>query len=550
MRFDYHLPEDQNFGDLSYSALAVSPDGNQIVYSTSSGLYLRHVDELTAQLIVVEESLEQPFFSPDGKWVGYYSRANLELKKISINGGTPVSLCDVTGLLVGAWWDIDNNIVFCQSPGDMMRVSANGGDPESFIKTNSAILSFPQVLPDKKSVLYIRSPAPFMIVVQSLESGKSKELFPGRYARYLPTGHIVYRTTGNANISAVPFDLDKLEVVGEPVSVVEDAIQGEGSESGTLVCIPGTEDPNYQRRLVWVDREGNEESIGAPPNLYRFPNISPDGTKVALMVQARGTRNADIRVWDPARENLMTLTLEGTHNITPIWNRDGRRIAYFSAHYGDDAKLSGIYWTAADGTGEAEQFCSIPDPETTFKAFGWLDEGKALVGMKSRGTLLSDIEMMPLETDASLKPLLAEDWDEMQPKISPNGRWLAYTSNESGRNEVYVRSLPDVDKFRKQISTTGGDSPLWSPDGNELFYRNGNSVMAVALQTMPELVPGKPETLFRGTYIQAVALEGNPWDISPDGKRFLMIKPSAEMPRKINIVLNWFEELKERAPFD
>jgi serine/threonine-protein kinase len=550
MRFDYHLPEDQNFASLSYSALAVSPSGKQFVYSTSSGLYLRSLDELNAKLISgTEEPVEQPFFSPDGKWVGYFSIGDRKLKKISVNGGAPVSLCHVTGMFAGAWWGADDSIVFGQSPGDMMQVSSNGGDPEPFIKANYAVLIFPQLLPDKKSILYTRGPTPFKIFVQSLESGKTKELFPGRYARYFSAGYIVYGTEGDANISAIPFDLDKLEVVGASVPVVEDAIQGESSDSGTLVYIQGTQgvDPDYQRSLVWVDRKGKEESIGAPLNLYRFPSISPDGTKVAVTVVARGSRKADVWVWDLARKILTSITLGGDYNITPLWSPDGKRISFFSAHYGNDAKFTGIYWKAADGSGKPEQLYLIP--EYAFGVCGWLDDGKALVGVKSLGSSMYDIEVLPLEEDNELQPLLSESYNELQPKISPDGQWIMYTSNESGRNEVYVRSLPDVNKVRRQISRDGGDSPLWSPDGRELFYRNGDKVLAASVKTDPDFsIEGMPRTLFQGKYIQALPLEGTPWDINPDGKRFLMIKPSAEIPRKINIVVNWFEELKQKVP--
>jgi hypothetical protein len=223
-RFDCHIPEDQELSDVSVGILAVSPDGRQFVYSTTTGLYLRSVDELTAELITgTEGSVAQPFFSPDGKWIGYFSVDDRQLKKISINGGVPVTLCAVEQL-VGASWGVDDTIVYGQLPGGIMRDSANGGTPHSHIKAESAVLLFPQILPDGKSVLYCREGSgPRTIMIHSLESGEARELLAGTFARYLPTGHIVYKLMGGVDIFAVPFDLDKLEVTGGQVPVVEDA---------------------------------------------------------------------------------------------------------------------------------------------------------------------------------------------------------------------------------------------------------------------------------------------------------------------------------------
>jgi serine/threonine protein kinase/Tol biopolymer transport system component len=554
IRFEYELPEGQQFSDLNFGALAVSPDGRQFVYSTTKGLFLRSIDELTAKLVAgTEGSVMAPFFSPDGKWVGYFSGGDGQLKKISISGGTPVTLCAVP-MLLGAFWSADNTIVFGNPSGAIMRVSAGGGTPVSILKADFRPRLFPQILPDRKSLLYSRGPAPRMIVVQSLESGESKELFAGSYARYLPTGHIYYKMQNNSNAFAVPFDIAKLEVTGDPVPVVEGVRQGEPSDSGTLVYIPSASGValNDQRSLVWVDRNGKEEPIGAPLNLYRFPSISPDGTKVAITVIPGGGENNDVWVWDLARKTLTRLTFEGRNNLSPVWTPDGKRIAFSRI-----GTASGIYWKAADGTGKDEQLCSLSENRMFFP-YCWSSDGKTLVGAESQGLANSDIVMLSMEGDHPRKPLLQESYEEGHPKISPDGRWIAYTSDESRRSEVYVRSFPDVNKGRWQVSTNGGGSPLWSPDGHELFYRSGDAVMAVSVETEPGFsIMGTPRVLFRGTYVRGSVMEGTPWDISPDGKRFLMLKPAATgapepaaaAPRpKINIVINWFEDLKRLVP--
>ncbi len=567
MRFEYELPEGQSFSNLSNPVLAVSPDGKQFVYSTPNGLFLRSMGELTAKFISGTEGYATgPFFSPDGKWIGYFSPADRKLKKIALYGGAPVVLCDVVQLTVtGVDWSTDNKIVYGQFPGDIMRISANGGTPESLVKMKSRLLVLPRVLPDGKSMLYSSagSSNQMRIMVQSLKSGATKELFAGTGLRYLPTGHLVYASPNNVNIFAVPFDHNSLEAVGEPVSVIEDAIDQRQlaiSDSGTLVYISrpkisaetkteagATVTSSSGETLVWVNRQGKEEPLAAAPDRYRVFKISPDGMQVALTIGPSGKQ--DIWIWDVVREAMTRLTFNEGRDSSPLWTPDGKRIVY---SWEQELDRSGIKWKAADGTGEEENLGSPTGGLT--RPFSWSKDGKTLVlweAFRDSG----DIAMMSMEADHARKPLLQGKNDECYPHISPDGRWMAYQSNESGRNEIYVHPFPDVTKGRWQVSLNGGDSPLWSPGGRELFYRNGDATMAVEVETEPTFKPGKPKVLFKGNYFSAPAYcSSTLWDISPDGKRFLMIKPpssaslASEGPRKINIVLNWFEELKQRVP--
>jgi eukaryotic-like serine/threonine-protein kinase len=555
MRFDYELPEGQQLGG---PGLAVSPDGKQFVYSTTKGLYMRSGEELTAKLIAgTEEVTQQPFFSPDGKSIGYFSVADRQLKKIAIGGGTPVALCAVTQLM-GACWSADNAIVYGQFRGDIMRVSANGGTPESFIKFQSEILAFPQILPDGKSVLYTAavSGAQYRTMVQSPQLVEPKELFAGAGARYIPTGHLVYLLSNNNlyDLFAVAFNPDRLEVKGGPVPIVEGMQQAAFSDAGTLAYIPGivsgTTQP--QRTLVWVNREGKEEGLGAASNTYRYPKISPDGTRVALTMSIGGNEN--IWIWNLALKNLMRLTFKNGFDVRPLWTRDGERIVFSSNQEGK----MGVYRRASNGAGEVEQICSVsnrfPFP------MSWSADGKILVTQEIYPNSNSkvDIGTLSMEGDHTRKLLPKEDYIESHPHVSPDGRWLAYCSNESGKPEIYVRPFPEADKDKRPVSTNGGNSPLWSPDGRELFYLVGDRIteaaMRVAVETQPTFKSGKPEVLFRGTYVGFYPGDF-PWDIHPDGKRFLMIKPPRTEPSpeaaprpRIVIVLNWFEELKQRAP--
>jgi serine/threonine protein kinase len=557
IRFNYELPEGQQFSDLSLPALNVSSNGKQFVYSTPKGLYLGSVEEFNSKLIEgTDASPQEPFFSPDGKWIGYWSATDRKLRKISISGGAPVTLCDA-GITIGASWGADDTIVFGQYGKGIMRVSANGGTPEPIVKEESRSFAIPQILPDGKSVLFTLVQAPYRkIMVQSLTTGKAKELFPGGNARYLPTGHIVYGV-GN-NLFAVPFDPVKLEVVGGAASVVEGINRVGGinyavCDSGTLAYISGSADATAAARtLWWVDPTGKDEPLAAGAKNYANPGISPDGTKVALSIGEEGNR--DIWIWHLARKTLTRLTFDPAIEISPLWTPDGKRV-FFTSNRGE--ATTGIYWKAADGTGKDESLISVPGH--IIRPASWADDGKTMIladwDVKAGNY---DIGTMPMEGDRKVRLLLMEKHHEAQPKISPDGRWMAYTSNESGQSQIYVRPFPQVEGGRWQISSTGGDSPLWSKDGRELFYRNQDLVMAVPVKTDPAFSYETPKILFRGTYVGAVfsfiSYDFTAWDISSDGNRFLMMKePTATTsqaggPRRINIVLNWLDELKQRVP--
>jgi len=506
MRFTYELPEGQQFGDPTGLLLAVSPDGSKFVYGTEEGLYLRSVDEMDARLLPgTEGQYQQPFFSPDSKWIGFFSSADNKLKKIATSGGAPVTLADASDTSGPFAWNADDTIVYGQADKGILRVSANGGTPEQFIKAseNEGAIGDPQILPDGEFVLFASAPsfspqARFML--QSLKSGERKELFEGVSAKYLPTGHIVYGVENN--LFAVRFDINAMNVIGGPVSVVEGVLnslqyQYAVSDSGTLVYIPGSAtglaaigapQAINKRTLVWVDRKGKEEPISAAPNTYFVPRISPDGTKVAMVISI-GFEKSDIWIWDIVRETMTRLTFNETSS-SPLWSLDSQRVAFYSGPIPNTV----IYWKAADGTGADEKLGSLPNRGLI--PWSWSSDGKTLVtGEVTPGTS-SNIGAVSMEDDHEWRPVLEENYDEGQPEISPDGRWMAYSSNESGNYEIFVRPFPEVDKGRWQISTATGDSPLWSPDGRELFYRSGDAVMAVAVETEPVFKAGKPETLF------------------------------------------------------
>jgi Tol biopolymer transport system component len=565
VRFDYELPEGHQFSQLLYPVFAVSPDGRRFVYSAPEGLYLRNLDELDARLIPkTEGSPSNPFFSADGKWIGYWSSADSKLKKIALTGGPPVPLCNVQRIL-GAGWGKDDSIVYADLGRGIMRISANGGNPEAIVKPEkNEVIIAPQILPDGESVLFSRViPQPSKVFVQSLKSGERKELISSDTARYIPTGHIVY--AGENNISAGSFDPKKLKMTGEPITLIEGIWRAGGttpqyafSDSGTLVYMAGTTNSAAsQRILVWVNRDGKEETLGAAPNNYRGLKISPEGTKVAVHLNTSGRQ--DIWIWDLIRKNLKQLTSDAAVDNQPLWTSNGKWIVFASNREGDYQ----IYRRAADGAGKDELIGSVPRTQVAPAAWSSDEKTLVLIEMKniSKG-LNTDIGALSLEGDRRHGLLLKEEFTESQPQISPNGRWMAYTSDKSGLAQINVCPFPEIDGGRWQVSENGGNSPLWSRDGRELFYRNGDAVMVVPVNTEPTFSFETPKILFQKRYVTASAMaivggwtgrDSYPWDIGRDG-RFLMIKEvepataTGESPRKINIVLNWFEELKQRVP--
>jgi serine/threonine protein kinase len=562
-RFYYELPKNQQLRNVGGLNLAVSPDGRQFVYIAYKGLYLRSLSELDARLIPgTDDDPRAPFFSPDSQWLGYWSAADNQLKKISIRGGVSVSLCDAAAVNAASW-ETDNTIIYTQFGRGIMRISATGGTPELIIDEPKEAIGLPQILPDGKTVLFaLITSQPYQVVMQSLRPGKRTMLFAGARPQYFSTGHIVYYSRDNS-LFAIPFDLGRLEVTGGPVPVVEGvwceeqggAPQYAISSSGTLVYMPGTTVAAAppKQTLVWVDPNGKEEPLAAPPNSYDSLRISPDGTKVALQFG-----RANIGIWDLVRKTMTRLTFDADFNDLPLWTPDGKRIAFLSQR----EKEYKVYWKASNGTGTEDPLGSAPSPWMFFPST-WSGDGKNLVltmlNQTERNTRLFDLGAISMEGDRKWRPLLQAKYNEAQPQISPDGRWMAYTSDESGQYEVYVRPFPEVEKGKWQVSTSGGDSPLWSRDGRELLYRSGDAVMAVSVKTEPAFSLETPKILFRGTYVSSnlsYSYDLDTWDISPDGRRFLMMKPmqstekapAAEAPRRINIVLNWLEELKQRVP--
>jgi Tol biopolymer transport system component len=293
---------------------------------------------------------------------------------------------------------------------------------------------------------------------------------------------------------------------------------------------------------VWVDQKGGEEIINLPANGYVFPKVSPDGTQIAVTIGP--SSSSDIWILDLVRKNRMQLTSNPGPDFCAFWTSDGKRVLFSSA------SKDGLYWKAADGAGEEELLLSFVDGMPT--AWSWADNDETLVLTNLPANYPSfDIGVVSMNGDRKYEPLLQEEYQEREPQISPDGRFMTYASNKEGDLEVYIRMFPEVNERVWKVSTDGGNNPLWSPDGDMLYYRDKDAIMAVTVQIDPDLKLGTPQTLFKGPYVTVGTTIGTSWDIHPDGKKFLMMKPTGSgrlLPRKINIVTNWFEELKEKVP--
>jgi serine/threonine-protein kinase len=544
-RYAINLGEDQRLvsqlpgGNANY--LAISPDGTHLVYvarqsdAPDTQFYLRAVDQFEARPIPGTENATHPFFSPDSQWIGFM--AGNELKKVSVVGGSPMSLCTVPSVALGKFsWGEKGTIVF-GSPAGLYQVADSGGEPQLLTTLDSeagvTVYASPHFLPGGEDLLWNQLGIQ-KIWLFSSQTGTHRELLEGNQPWYVSSGHIVYAI--DDSLFAVAFDIDQLKVTGSPFPLAEKprissptSADFAFSDKGSFVYAPALKGSDT---LVWVDREGKEDGLVIEGDGVQ-PRLSPDGQKLTLLM-GQGV-NRDVWVYDLNRGTRIRLTVERIFSRSPIWTPDGDRVTFGSG--GGDAP--GIYWKRADGTGDAELLLTTATPQTPGS---WSPDGQTLAFEDFVGSIGSDIKMLSLEGDHS--DFLATPFNETTPRFSPDGRWLAYVSNESGRSEIYVLPYPGAEA-RWPISTNGGIVPVWSRNGSELFYLQGGQVMVVAIQAEPTFTAEKPRPLFVGPYSGGGS---GGFDVSLDGQRFVMVKRSETSANQIHVITNWFEELKRLVP--
>jgi serine/threonine protein kinase/Tol biopolymer transport system component len=550
----FSLPAGQRFPNVDAQFLALSPDGKKLVYAANAGgteqLYLRSMDSFDARPIPGTEGGLGPFFSPDSEWVGFF--ASGKLKKVSVAGGLPVTLCDATDSR-GATWGTDDTIVFASAANTpLFAISSSGGMPRTVTKMDWQkdvdTHRWPEFLPGSSALLFTvakyNAVSPTgRIALRVVATGEQRELIPAAMnSHYVPTGHLVYAQGGN--LMTVRFDLGRLKVTYGAVPIVEGVMQSPASgtaqyslsNTGALVYIPGGLNATRSARMVWVDRHGTERPIAAPPRAYQRPRLSPDGNHIAVAIMENG---GQVWIYDLARETLSRLTFGSGVDLDPVWLPDGKRITFESGAPGN------LFWQPADGSGKAERLATADIAQVPTS---WAPDGQVLAFVDVNPNTGRDIWTLKL-SDRSLQPFLQTSFDEGAPAFSPDGRWLAYGSDESGRREVYVQPYPGPGG-KWQISTEGGSEPTWNPNGRELFYRNGDKMLALDVTTQPTFSAGKAKLLFEGQYQPSATPSTRNYDVSADGQHFLMVKADEQeqSTSRINVVLNWFEELKRRVP--
>ncbi len=537
--------------------MALSADGTRLVFGAddppgyhdvSGRLYLRVMSETEAKPIPGTEDSRTPFFSPRGDWLAFF--ASDKLMKISLGGGAPIALCDAPNPIGGTWGPDDTIVFNAVNYGGLMRVSADGGPCEVLTtpdrEKSEKSHRFPDFLPGGKTVLFSmgsaakRSFDDQTIEALSLETGERKVLVEGGMgALWSPPGHLVYQR--GDSLVAVPFDSERLEVTGPPVTVLEGVLPRDGfhggmgnfalSRNGTLVF-----DPFRKRtfpRLVFVDREGEVVPISEDRQEFLRPRLSPDGKRLAVRVPAW---NDEIWLYDFSRDAWTQLTSDWD-NFDPIWTPDGAQVTFMSNREGP----FNLFSLPADGSGRLERLTTSARWQ---RPNSWSPDGRFLAFSEG-----DDIWILPREGDQKPRPLVSSPAWEGEARFSPDGRWLAYMSAESGGLEVYVRPFPGPGG-KWQISTRGGVNPRWSGDGREIFYAEPSkaapSVMVVSIETTGGFRATKPQKLFEGRFSRA----GASFEVTRDGQGFVGVEemPEESLTGELGLVLNWGEELKRLVP--
>jgi serine/threonine-protein kinase len=560
-RFSLSLPASQALAPVSTSGnrVAISPDGKRLVYvgpaQRGTQLWVREHDQLSATPVTGTEGAGTPFFSPDGRHVGFVL-GGTKVRTVSLDGGPTQSLTDSANTTGGDWGP--DGYVYFEVDSGIARIRETGGPIEplyNFFAHKEAGAEWPVVLPGAKGLLF-RTRRPnqgvddYQIVVMPLPHGEPHVLMRGVFARYSPTGHLLV-LSADGKLVAAPFDLKKLALTGPPVGLVEGigvevggfSANVELSNTGTLVYTTGA--ASRTRQPVWVTREGVESPVDStwqPQGSIASFALSPDARALAVEVFQDG--NNAIWIKQLPTGPFSRLTFGDTTNMRPTWTADGRSLVYI----GNAGVNGGTPMTRrADGTGTAR---ALVHSTWSFAATFETHDGGWVLARRSIAEEGSGDIYGIRKGDSTLVPLVTGPATEALPAVSPDGRWLAYTSTESGSPEVYVRPFPEAASAKWQVSTAGGRDPVWSHSGRELFYRTTGArdeLMSVAVRPGATFSFEQPRAMFSTT---AYVLTGSvaSFDVSPDDKRFLLLRETAANDRnELIVVQHWTEELKRRA---
>ena len=565
-RYGIMLPEGEAFSNVGRNLIGVSPDGKLIAFVSNNRVNIRPADRLEVRPLRGTEgpagtgAPRGPFFSPDSQWVAFST--GTQLKKISVNDGAAQVLATFPNseLPTGAFWSDDGTILYAGAAG-IWRVLDTGGTPELLIKDDKRRLVNPQLLPGGRFLLFSARPVESStnwdladIIVRNLDDGSEQRIASGTSARYLPTGHVVFVVRGV--LTALAFDVRSMRPLGGPIpleeGIVESPLQNgvahfDASAAGTLAFVTAAvATPN--RTPVWIDRQGRETPLGAEARTYLYPRLSPDQSRVVFDIANAGNR--DLWVWDVTQGAMRPLTTGSESERAPLFTPDSRRIIH-SITAGPASHL--VVSRSADGVGEVDTLLKVEQSPMFMSSIA--PDGTLVLG---RGNSEGGFDVYSLASGSGAKPGLLirpESFNELNAEVSHNGYWLAYQTNRSGRFEVLVRPYPAMDR-EIPISTAGGTEPLWSADGTELFFRSlTGAIMRVVLKPGKEWSANAPEQVLPGEGLR-LGGAGNPlrtYDVSRDGRRFLVLKESAPQQGAtagpaIIVAEEWLEELKRRVP--
>jgi serine/threonine-protein kinase len=540
-RFALPMAADETFA----RNVAISPDGRYAAYVAgpvgTGQLHLRGLVNGDSR-VVAETDDAYPFFSPDSQWLGFFDGKSL--KKQSVQGGSPIVLAPAPASRGGTWAS-DGTIVFApEARGGLWRVSADGTDLRRLTSPDSSrgetSHRLPSLVGDGSTVVYTAEGDNYgdrSLESVSTQDGSVRVLARGVAlgARYVPTGHLTY-VDGN-RLVAVPFDRSAVRITGAPVTLLDNVRSYSFTSDGTLIYGDAAPDTARDARLVWVSRDGDVQPLRAGVGVYDYPRLSPDGSHIVVDKQMGADRS--LFMYDVERDAFSKFTF-GNSNNWPLWSPDGTRVIYGSNRVGTQWD---VYSKPADGaapehvlvTGGATQIPRAISPQGDVLAYS---------ETRPEGTLLF---ALPFRAGAAARRLFPDGGGEMMPTFSRDGRWIAYVSSDSGRREVYVRSS-DGTGSKWQISSGGGTEPVWSFDGGELFYRTADTMFVVEVTSSGTSFSfGKARALFTGSYLFG-ATEGQEYDVTRDGKRFLMLKPEkAAAAAPLKVIVNWFEEVRRKV---
>jgi Tol biopolymer transport system component len=552
--------------DSARANLAISPDGRHIALATVGRgsirqLWVQDLDQSQPRLITEADGLAAPFWSPGSDSIAFAARSGdaLELRRVSVQGGPSSRVCELPGIFFGGAWSPDGEIIVFSAasstgPPTLYQVPAGGGgakllfaqETPSDSEERPEVLNWPHFLPAEagsRVLVYAdrSSTAEHTLIAHDLTTGRREMLGPGAFPVYALSGHLVFQASlNNYDLLAAPFSLKSLQFTGERFPIRENAGYPSVACDGTLVYLESS--GARMKQMVWRDRRGTKiGTIGQPQLNLEMPELSPDGRRV--LVRSTETGNYDIWVHDVARGVKQRLTFDPAMEVRPIWLPKGDRISFSSDRRGEGGP--DIYVQSADGTGDAELLVGSPAAEF---AYDWSADETYVVFTQGRPEY--DLYYLKRKDDGSgydSNPFVVSPFDTRSPKLSPDGKYLAYESNESGTYEVYVQPFPQGGG-KPRVSVNGGRQPRWRGDGKELFYVEGNAIVAVPVTTAGGFTAGEPQRLFEAAPGAFVG-PGDRYTVTPDGQKFILVEDAdgddAAIPA-IQVTQNWFAEFKGR----